>query len=184
VSDQWIIALPGIAGPAIHPVAGQPDQVSTRRPEERDRENPRRPAPPGEGGERQRGILGAENAGRSAYFECGASNFRKKWSFRRVLRRSGTAHGDALAVGNELRDLEAARAAGIPVGAVTLDGTAGEPLDGEDMAGGAADLPPCDERAPGTWRDQNRPNRSIRHDDAPESSTLLVPSRVTAPACR
>jgi len=64
-------------------------------------------------------VLGPENVARIHHFRCGASLFGKAASFRRVLRRSGVAPGEALAVGDEIRDLEAARAVGIPFGAVS-----------------------------------------------------------------
>jgi phosphoglycolate phosphatase len=65
-----------------------------------------------------RRVLGPENAARISYYECGASMFGKHGRFRRVLRQSRTLPHDALCIGDELRDLEAARKAGIPFGAV------------------------------------------------------------------
>jgi phosphoglycolate phosphatase len=53
-----------------------------------------------------------------AHFACGASLFGKAAKFRRVLRQTATAPGSAIAIGDELRDIEAARAAGIACGAV------------------------------------------------------------------
>lgn len=73
-------------------------------------------------------VMGPENAALVRHYECGASLFGKKASFRRVLRRSGAAPGEALAVGDEIRDLEAARAAGIPFGAVSWGYTTPEAL--------------------------------------------------------
>jgi phosphoglycolate phosphatase len=64
-----------------------------------------------------RAILGPELAARIACFECGASVFGKAARFRAVLRRSGISPPDALCVGDEIRDLEAARRAGIAFGA-------------------------------------------------------------------
>jgi phosphoglycolate phosphatase len=52
------------------------------------------------------------------YFECGASIFGKSARFRRVLRRAGLSVADAIAIGDEGRDIEASRAAGIVAGAV------------------------------------------------------------------
>ncbi|HEX2189905.1 MAG TPA: HAD hydrolase-like protein [Longimicrobiaceae bacterium] len=75
-----------------------------------------------------RGVLGPGNAARVRYWECGASIFGKRASFRRVLRRSGVAPAEALCVGDEIRDLEAARGAGIPFGAVTWGYTTEEAL--------------------------------------------------------
>lgn len=62
--------------------------------------------------------LGA-NAALFAHFACGAAMFGKAQKFRRVLRRAGLTPGDAIAIGDETRDIEAARAAGIACGAVT-----------------------------------------------------------------
>jgi len=64
-------------------------------------------------------ILGPENAGLFRHVECGASLFGKRARFRKVLQRSGIPRDEALCVGDEIRDLEAARSAGIPFGAVT-----------------------------------------------------------------
>lgn len=75
-----------------------------------------------------RRVLGRENAGLVRHYECGASIFGKKASFRRVLRRSGVEPGATLCVGDEIRDAEAARAAGIPFGAVSWGYTTAEAL--------------------------------------------------------
>ncbi len=52
-------------------------------------------------------------------FDCAASIFGKPAKFRRVLRSAGVAPAHAIAIGDETRDIEAARAAGIACGAVT-----------------------------------------------------------------
>ena len=54
-----------------------------------------------------------------ADFDCSASVFGKARKFRRVLKRARLAPHDAIAIGDETRDIEAARAAGIACGAVT-----------------------------------------------------------------
>lgn len=64
-------------------------------------------------------ILGPENAALFRYYECGMSVFGKRAGFRRVLRRSGVPRAEAICIGDEIRDLEAARAEGIPFGAVS-----------------------------------------------------------------
>jgi phosphoglycolate phosphatase len=51
-------------------------------------------------------------------FDCGAAIFRKHRKFRRVARRFGTKPADTICIGDELRDIEAARAAGMDSGAV------------------------------------------------------------------
>ena len=52
-------------------------------------------------------------------FDCAASIFGKPAKFRRVLKRAGVGAAEAIAIGDETRDIEAARAAGIACGAVT-----------------------------------------------------------------
>jgi phosphoglycolate phosphatase len=54
-----------------------------------------------------------------SHFECAASIFGKPAKFRRVLKRAGVSTTQAIAIGDETRDIEAARAAGIACGAVT-----------------------------------------------------------------
>jgi phosphoglycolate phosphatase len=66
-----------------------------------------------------RAILGAENANLIRTYECGVSMFGKASRFRKVLRRTGIPASDAICIGDEIRDLEAARKEGIAFGAVT-----------------------------------------------------------------
>jgi phosphoglycolate phosphatase len=54
--------------------------------------------------------------------------FGKAARFRKVLRRSGISPPDALAIGDEIRDLEAARRAGIAFGAAGWGFTRAEAL--------------------------------------------------------
>jgi phosphoglycolate phosphatase len=65
-----------------------------------------------------RRTLGAENAAHIEHYACGAALFGKAAKFRQVLRLSGVAAKDALAIGDETRDAEAARQVGIAFGAV------------------------------------------------------------------
>jgi phosphoglycolate phosphatase len=53
-----------------------------------------------------------------AHFDCAASLFGKPAKFRRVIRRAGVEPGKVIAIGDEVRDIEAARAVGIACGAV------------------------------------------------------------------
>ena len=53
-----------------------------------------------------------------SHFDCGASIFGKARKFRRVVKQAGVRPADVLAIGDEVRDIEAARAAGIACGAV------------------------------------------------------------------
>jgi phosphoglycolate phosphatase len=66
-----------------------------------------------------RRTLGPLNAGLIDAYACGAPLFGKHRRMRRMLRRGGFAPGDALAIGDEIRDIEAARLVGIPFGAVS-----------------------------------------------------------------
>ena len=60
-----------------------------------------------------------EAAALFSHFDCGASLFGKASKFRRVVKRAGVRPAQAIAIGDEIRDIEAARAAGIACGAVT-----------------------------------------------------------------
>jgi phosphoglycolate phosphatase len=66
-----------------------------------------------------RRALGEETAATITYYECGASLFGKAAKFKNILRKSGVQRSAVLAIGDESRDMEAARAAGIAAGAVT-----------------------------------------------------------------
>ncbi len=54
-----------------------------------------------------------------SHVDCGASIFGKPAKFRRILKRAAVNAAQAIAIGDETRDIEAARAAGIACGAVT-----------------------------------------------------------------
>lgn len=73
-------------------------------------------------------ILGPESVGLFRHVECGASLFGKRARFRKVLRTSGIPREEALCIGDEIRDLEAARSAGIAFGAVTWGYTRADSL--------------------------------------------------------
>ena len=66
-----------------------------------------------------RQVLGPALSECVADFDCGAAIFGKASKFRRVLRRAGVAPGRAVGIGDEVRDIEAAHAAGIAAAAVT-----------------------------------------------------------------
>ncbi|MGY8662927.1 HAD family hydrolase [Bradyrhizobium sp. UFLA05-109] len=53
-----------------------------------------------------------------AHFDCAASLFGKPAKFRRVIRRAGVQPAQVIAIGDEVRDIEAARSVGIACGAV------------------------------------------------------------------
>ena len=65
-----------------------------------------------------RRVLGA-SAGLVQHYACSASLFGKRPKIRRVLRQAGVRPAEALYIGDEIRDLDAARASGLAFGAVT-----------------------------------------------------------------
>jgi phosphoglycolate phosphatase len=66
-----------------------------------------------------RHILGAANAARVAHYACGAALFGKASKLRGVAKRAGVTADQAIAIGDEIRDADAARAAGLAFGAVS-----------------------------------------------------------------
>jgi phosphoglycolate phosphatase len=66
-----------------------------------------------------RRALGPDNAGLIAHYACGASLFGKASKFKQVLKQAGIPASQTLAIGDEVRDVEAARKAGIRFGAAT-----------------------------------------------------------------
>lgn len=73
-------------------------------------------------------ILGPEAAGQVAHYGCGASLFGKAAKFRRMLRTTGIPASHAIAIGDELRDIEAARTVGMACAAVAWGYTRGDAL--------------------------------------------------------
>ncbi len=63
-------------------------------------------------------VLGPVHAALVSQYECGASLFGKAGRLKRVLKRAAVDAGDAIYVGDQSTDHDAARAAGIPFGAV------------------------------------------------------------------
>ena len=63
--------------------------------------------------------LGHQNVALFSHVACGASLFGKAAKFKKVLRLAGVDAARAIAIGDEVRDIEAARAAGIRCAAVT-----------------------------------------------------------------
>lgn len=74
-----------------------------------------------------RKILGPENAARIDFFACGSSLFGKAPKFRRVLKKMGIRADETLSIGDETRDVDAAREVGMQAGSV-LWGYAAEDL--------------------------------------------------------
>jgi phosphoglycolate phosphatase len=64
-------------------------------------------------------VLGMETARLIAYFGCGVSMFGKASRLRQILRQSGAPPQQAIYIGDEIRDGEAASKAGIAFAAVT-----------------------------------------------------------------
>ncbi|GAB4029933.1 HAD hydrolase-like protein [Spirosoma gilvum] len=65
-----------------------------------------------------RRVLGPENAALIRYYRCGTAIFGKSSQFRKVATKSGISHRNILCVGDEVRDLEAARKEQMAFGAV------------------------------------------------------------------
>jgi phosphoglycolate phosphatase len=63
-------------------------------------------------------------------FNCGSSLWGKARKFKAVLRRLDIAPAAAIAIGDEIRDIEAARSAGIAAGAVTFGYNTADALRG------------------------------------------------------
>ena len=75
-----------------------------------------------------RRILGPENEALIQYYECGVQLFGKQAKLKKVLKQSGTLPGEAICIGDEIRDIQAARKAKIPFGAVAWGFTKVEAL--------------------------------------------------------
>jgi phosphoglycolate phosphatase len=65
-----------------------------------------------------RAVLGEANAARISWWACGASLFGKAPKFRKVLKASRIAPAHILSLGDETRDIDAAREVGVRAGAV------------------------------------------------------------------
>lgn len=66
-----------------------------------------------------RRVLGPENASLITQYACGTSLFGKQRKFRKVMVNSGVTVGETLCIGDEVRDIDAAKEAAIAFGAVT-----------------------------------------------------------------
>ena len=87
-----------------------------------------------------RHVLGAEHGTLIRYYECGASLFGKRGKLRSVLKKSGVRPSEAIFIGDEIRDIEAARAERIPFGAVAWGYTHVEALEAHAPAEVFADV--------------------------------------------
>ncbi|MEA2558996.1 MAG: phosphoglycolate phosphatase [Acidobacteriota bacterium] len=75
-----------------------------------------------------RRVLGPDNAALVQHYACGVSMFGKRAKLRGVLRSSGVTPAEAICIGDEIRDLEAAHPEGIAFGAVSWGYTHPEAL--------------------------------------------------------
>ncbi len=66
-----------------------------------------------------RRTLGPHNERRFAHYACQSSLFGKRTKFRTILKRTGVPLAQTIAIGDETRDAEAARAVGVAFGAVS-----------------------------------------------------------------
>jgi phosphoglycolate phosphatase len=87
-----------------------------------------------------RHVLGAEHAALIRYHECGAALFGKRRKLKTVLKKSRVQPGEAIWIGDELWDLEAARRGGGPFGAVAWGYTHVEALEAYAPAEVIADV--------------------------------------------
>lgn len=73
-------------------------------------------------------VLGPENMARIQYFECGVSLYGKTRRLNKVLQQSGFLSHEAVSIGDEIRDIQAAKRAKIAFGAVAWGYTSIETL--------------------------------------------------------
>ena len=66
-----------------------------------------------------RHVLGPINSALIDYYECGVSVFGKSSKFKKILRKSGVEPTDVISIGDEIRDIQAAKHVHIASGAVT-----------------------------------------------------------------
>jgi len=64
-------------------------------------------------------VLGSRNTALIDHFECGVSVFGKRAKLRKILKKSGMPPREAIFIGDEIRDCEAANKVGIAFGAVS-----------------------------------------------------------------
>ena len=73
-------------------------------------------------------VLGPELSALVSQFACGATVFGKASKFKRVLKTLGVAPAEAISIGDEIRDLDAARDVGLATAVVCWGYTAPEAL--------------------------------------------------------
>lgn len=73
-------------------------------------------------------VLGEKNASLFSHYECGVDIFGKSHKFKKILAKTHLAFNEAICIGDEIRDIEAAKLAGIDSGAVSWGYTTLETL--------------------------------------------------------
>ena len=63
-------------------------------------------------------ILGPKNTALIHYYECGVHLFGKQAKLKKILKQSGIHADEAICIGDEIRDIQAAQKVKIPFGAV------------------------------------------------------------------
>lgn len=84
--------------------------------------------------ENVRQVLGPANAALIQHYSCGAAMFGKRVKLRGVLRSAGVPAAEAICIGDEIRDLQAAHEEGIAFGAVAWGYTNPESLRAHEPA--------------------------------------------------
>jgi phosphoglycolate phosphatase len=87
-----------------------------------------------------RHVLGVEHVALISYYECGTSLFGKRGKLRSVMKKSSVRPGEAIFIGDEIRDIEAAKAESVPFGAVAWGYTHVEALKAYSPAEVLADV--------------------------------------------
>ncbi len=64
-------------------------------------------------------VLGPKNAAMISYFGCGVSLFGKQAKFREIPKKTGISPSETLCIGDETRDILAAKSENLACGAVT-----------------------------------------------------------------
>ncbi|RRB02906.1 HAD family hydrolase [Larkinella rosea] len=77
-----------------------------------------------------RRVLGPETAALITHYGCGSSLFGKQHKFRKTMEHCGVKPGETLCIGDEIRDIEAARGAAVAFGAVSWGYTRVDVLQG------------------------------------------------------
>lgn len=76
-----------------------------------------------------RRVLGPDNAALIRHYACGAGLFGKERKFRKVMARHGVKPSETICIGDEIRDIDAARKVNTVIGAVTWGYTHADALN-------------------------------------------------------